>query len=148
MAMDFVRLDRIDTVVTATRNLALGALVDGVTTTTSIPSGHKVATTPMGLGDPVRKYAQLIGYASCDIKLGDHVHTHNVDFRNAGLEYEFSTDLRPILPAKKQDPRKEDCQRLSKLVPPSATIILETLFFWGTRLYFGELDYFGEPDFF
>jgi len=103
MEMDFIRLDRADTVVTATRILALGTLVDGVLTTGQIPSGHKVATIQMALGDPVRKYSQLIGYASCDIMPGDHVHTHNVDFRNTATEYEFSTDLRPMLPAAKQD---------------------------------------------
>jgi altronate hydrolase len=103
MEMDFIRLDRADTVVTATRILALGTLVDGVLTTAQIPSGHKVATIQMALGDPVRKYSQLIGYASCDIMPGDHVHTHNVDFRNTATEYEFSTDLRPMLPAAKQD---------------------------------------------
>ena len=101
--MDFIRLDRADTVVTATRILALGTFVDGVSTTAQIPSGHKVATIQMALGDPVRKYSQLIGYASCDIMPGDHVHTHNVDFRNTATEYEFSTDLRPMLPAAKQD---------------------------------------------
>ena len=101
--MDFVRLDRADTVVTATRSLALGTLVDGVATTVSIPSGHKVATAQMSVGDPVRKYAQLIGYASQDIVPGDHVHTHNVDFRNTAMKYEFSTALRPVAPAAKQD---------------------------------------------
>ena len=101
--MDFVRLDRADTVVTSTRSLSIGTLVDGVSTTALIPSGHKAATTQMGLGDPVRKYAQLIGYASSNIMPGDHVHTHNVDFRNTAMEYEFSTDLRPVLPATKQD---------------------------------------------
>jgi altronate hydrolase len=103
MEMNFIRLDRADTVVTATRILALGTLVDGVLTTAQIPSGHKVATIQMALGDPVRKYSQLIGYASCDIMPGDHVHTHNVDFRNTAMEYEFSTDLRLMPPAAKQD---------------------------------------------
>ena len=101
--MNFIRLDRADTVITATRILALGTLVDGVLTTAQIPSGHKVATIQMALGDPVRKYSQLIGYASCDIMPGDHVHTHNVDFRNTAMEYEFSTDLRLMPPAAKQD---------------------------------------------
>ena len=101
--MNFIRLDRADTVVTATRILALGTLVDGVLTTAQIPSGHKMATIQMALGDPVRKYSQLIGYASCDIMPGDHVHTHNVDFRNTAMEYEFSTDLRLMPPAAKQD---------------------------------------------
>jgi altronate hydrolase len=103
MEMNFIRLDRADTVVTATRILALGTLVDGALTTAQIPSGHKVATIQMALGDPVRKYSQLIGYASCDIMPGDHVHTHNVDFRNTAMEYEFSTDLRLMPPAAKQD---------------------------------------------
>ena len=101
--MNFIRLDRADTVVTATRILALGTLVDGALTTAQIPSGHKVATIQMALGDPVRKYSQLIGYASCDIMPGDHVHTHNVDFRNTAMEYEFSTDLRLMPSPAKQD---------------------------------------------
>ena len=101
--MDFVRLDRADTVVTAKRSLKLGSLIEGVASRVAIPSGHKVATQAMAAGDPVRKYAQLIGYASQDIDPGDHVHTHNVDFRNTAMEYEFSTDLRPVALAAKKD---------------------------------------------
>ena len=101
--MDFVRLDRADTVVTATRSLAVGVTIEDVVTTTLIPSGHKIATTAMRAGEPVRKYAQLIGYASHDISPGDHVHTHNVAFRNTDMAYEFSTDLRPVVPAITKD---------------------------------------------
>ncbi|MGH1578595.1 UxaA family hydrolase [Planktotalea sp.] len=101
--MDFVRLDRTDTIVTATRTLAVGIPVEGIKTRATIPSGHKVATQAMEKGAPVRKYAQLIGYASCDIEAGDHVHTHNVEFRNTEFEYEFSTDLRPVAPSKSVD---------------------------------------------
>ena len=36
----------------------------------------------------------MIGYASLDIKSGDHVHTHNVAFRNTKADYEFSTNIR------------------------------------------------------
>ena len=75
--MDFVRLDRADAVVTATKNLAVGMRIGDITVRDVIPSGHKVATQAMGVGDPVRKYAQIIGYASCEILPGDHVHTHN-----------------------------------------------------------------------
>ena len=102
--MDFVRLDRADTVVTAARALEVGVTIEGITTNAPIPSGHKVATTAMRAGDPVRKYAQLIGYASRDIAEGDHVHTHNVEFRNTDMAYEYATDLRPIAPATTQDP--------------------------------------------
>ena len=73
--MDFVRLDRADTVVTATRSLSPGSEVERIAIRSAIPSGHKVATQAMPAGDPVRKYAQIIGYASCDILPGDHVHT-------------------------------------------------------------------------
>ncbi len=45
-------------------------------------------------GGEIRKYAQLIGYASEDIPPGAHVHTHNVEFRNTDTAYEFGTNLR------------------------------------------------------
>lgn len=101
--MDFVRLDRADTVVTATRSLEVGVAIEDVSTNALIPSGHKVATVAMKTGDPVLKYSQLIGYASEDIAPGDHVHTHNVEFRNTDTAYEFSTDLRPVTPAETVD---------------------------------------------
>ncbi len=62
-----------------------------------------MALETINKGDPVLKYAQVIGYASEDIAAGDHIHTHNLEFRNVDQEYEFSTDLRPIEPATKQD---------------------------------------------
>ncbi|MEX0276971.1 MAG: UxaA family hydrolase [Ruegeria sp.] len=97
--MSFVRLDRTDSVVIATRSLEQGTEIESVVTNGRIPSGHKVATTALNAGDPVRKYAQIIGYASQEIQPGDHVHTHNMTFRDTGVRYEFSTDLHPIAPA-------------------------------------------------
>lgn len=94
----FVRLDPADTVVTATRALEKGTDIEGVATTGLIPSGHKIATVAIPTGGEVRKYAQLIGYAAADIAPGDHVHTHNVAFRNTDMDYEFGTDLRPVTP--------------------------------------------------
>ena len=96
--MDFIRLDPSDTVVTATRALEVGAAVEGVATRALIPSGHKIATCDMPTGEAIRKYAQVIGYAACDIAAGDHVHTHNVEFRGTDVDYEFSTNLRPVAP--------------------------------------------------
>ncbi|WP_415401198.1 UxaA family hydrolase [Tateyamaria sp. SN3-11] len=97
--MDFIRLDPSDTVVTATRALQVGVAVDGVATRALIPSGHKIATVGMASGTAIRKYAQVIGYAAADIAAGDHVHTHNVEFRATDVEYEFGTNLRPVPPA-------------------------------------------------
>ena len=98
-----VRLDPSDNVVTAIKPLQTGEAVEGNATTSLIPRGHKIATERLMPGDPVRKYAQVIGYASEEIDPGDHVHTHNVEFRNTDADYEFSTDLRPVEPAGTQD---------------------------------------------
>ncbi|MEM9872335.1 MAG: altronate dehydratase family protein [Pseudomonadota bacterium] len=97
--MSFIRLDPADTVVTATASLEVGVTVEGTQTRTLIPSGHKIATQAMDKGDVIRKYAQVIGYAAQDIAAGDHVHTHNVAFRNTDTAYEFGTNLRPATPA-------------------------------------------------
>ncbi|MGX9357419.1 UxaA family hydrolase [Roseobacteraceae bacterium S113] len=96
---DFIRLDPSDSVVTATRALEVGHGVEATATRALIPSGHKIATRDHAPGDVVRKYAQIIGYASAPIAAGDHVHTHNVDFRNTDMAYEFGTDLRAVTPA-------------------------------------------------
>ena len=99
-----VRLDPADNVVSALRPLEVGAEVEpGVAARALIPRGHKVATAPVARGEVVRKYAQVIGYAAEDIAPGDHVHTHNVEFRNTSVDYEFSTDLRPVPRAETPD---------------------------------------------
>lgn len=100
---NFIRLDPDDNVVTATRALEAGQTVERTSTTGLVPSGHKVATQSIKAGEQVRKYAQLIGFASQDIAPGDHVHTHNVAFRNTDTAYEFSTDMRPVAPVPEGD---------------------------------------------
>mgnify|MGYP001953944646 CR=1 FL=1 len=95
----YIRLDQRDNVVTAARPLELGAEVEGITTNALIARGHKVAIADIAAGAPVLKYAQLIGYAASDIAAGDHVHTHNLEFRAVDQAYEFGTDLRPVTPA-------------------------------------------------
>ncbi|MGA9252079.1 MAG: altronate dehydratase family protein [Roseobacter sp.] len=96
--MDTVRLDAADNVVTATHALQVGVTIEDTQTKALIPTGHKIATQNIAKGDAVRKYAQIIGYASTDIEAGAHVHTHNVEFRNTDMEYEYATDLRPVTP--------------------------------------------------
>lgn len=43
-----------------------------------IPSGHKFALVPIGRGDEVIKYGEAIGVAILPIRVGEHVHIHNV----------------------------------------------------------------------
>jgi altronate hydrolase len=97
--MKTVRLSAKDNVVTAKESLAVGE--EGATQ--PIPRGHKMATTAIAKGEAVRKYAQVIGYAHTDIAAGEHVHTHNLDFRNVDTEYEIATNMHPVAPAEKRD---------------------------------------------
>lgn len=43
-----------------------------------IPIYHKFAIVNVKAGDLVYKYGQVIGKATEDIKVGQHVHTHNI----------------------------------------------------------------------
>lgn len=43
-----------------------------------ISMGHKVALLPMKEGDKVIKYGAVIGQATRPIRVGDHVHVHNM----------------------------------------------------------------------
>ncbi len=53
--------------------------------------GHKYALIDIKKGEDVIKYGSPIGYASCDIKAGEHVHTHNLKTKLSGeLEYTYS----------------------------------------------------------
>ncbi|TCO71931.1 UxaA family hydrolase [Rhodovulum euryhalinum] len=92
--MRTLRLSQADNVVTALAALAPGE--EGARE--PIPRGHKMATQAIPKGAPVRKYAQVIGYAASDIAAGAHVHTHNLAFRAVETAYEFATNLRPVDP--------------------------------------------------
>ena len=53
--------------------------------------GHKYALCNIACGDDVIKYGFPIGHATCDIAVGEHVHTHNVKTNLGGnLEYTYS----------------------------------------------------------
>jgi altronate hydrolase len=69
-----------------------------------IPQGHKIAVHAIAAGAPVRKYGQIIGFASSAIAAGDHVHAHNLGVKEFGRDYEFGTDLKtfPPVPADEQ----------------------------------------------
>ncbi|HEY4461444.1 MAG TPA: altronate dehydratase family protein, partial [Streptosporangiaceae bacterium] len=54
-----------------------------------IPRGHKVALAGIAAGDPVLRYGQIIGFAAADIAAGDHVHVHNVEYREFERAYDF-----------------------------------------------------------
>ena len=42
-----------------------------------VAKGHKIATAPIAVGEPIRKFGQIIGFASKPIAPGEWVHEHN-----------------------------------------------------------------------
>ena len=50
----------------------------------------------MAQGAAVRRYGQVIGFATTAIAPGDHVHTHNLAFGIVPHEYEIGVDVRPV----------------------------------------------------
>ncbi len=62
-----------------------------------IPAGHKFALKDIAKGEFVIKYGEVIGRASCDIKKGDWVHTHNVKSHlDENFEYEYNPQLAEV----------------------------------------------------
>lgn len=91
-----IRLNANDNVVVARTEILPNTAIPGegeVSTLAPIPRGHKIATAAIAKGDPVRKYDQIIGFAMEDIPVGDHIHTHNCEFRMFERDYAYSTEL-------------------------------------------------------
>jgi altronate hydrolase len=63
-----------------------------------IALGHKVALCAIAAGEPVRKYGQIIGFASRSIAAGSHVHLHNLRADLFERDYAFASE-RPPVPA-------------------------------------------------
>src|SRR5215467_9035864 len=62
-----------------------------------IRPGHKVARRAVATGAPVRRYGQVIGFATRDIAVGDHVHTQNLGIGELSADrYEIGVDVRPV----------------------------------------------------
>ena len=96
-----LRLNPADDVVIARRQLVTGTLIksESVTVSGLIPPGHKLATRAISKGSPVRRYNQIIGFATREIRPGEHVHLHNLGIgaEHGAFErdYAFCADVRP-----------------------------------------------------
>ena len=64
----------------------------------SIAPGHKVAVMDVEAGAPVRKYGQIIGFASRAIARGAWVHVHNLTADLFDRDYAHATESAPPLP--------------------------------------------------
>ncbi|HEV8029523.1 MAG TPA: altronate dehydratase family protein [Stellaceae bacterium] len=92
-----IRLHPSDNVVVARLDLLPGTALpeEGIAAHGAVPAGHKIATAPIAPGEPVRKYGQILGFATEAVRPGEHVHTHNLAMGDFDRDYAFGIDARP-----------------------------------------------------
>jgi altronate hydrolase len=93
----YLRLNPADDVVIACRELETGSnlLKENVICRERIPAGHKVATRAIARGEPLRRYNQIIGFATQPIEPGFHVHVHNLEVRDFARDYAYGETYQP-----------------------------------------------------
>lgn len=93
-----IRLNPADDVVIARLELAPGTTLvkeGNLAVAGKIPAGHKVAVRAVKKGEPVRRYNQIIGFATRDIAAGEHVHVQNLAMGDFERDYAFSANVTP-----------------------------------------------------
>ena len=92
-----IRLNAADNVVVARSDLLPGTTLpgEGVTVVEHVPAGHKVATQAIGAGEAVRKYDQIIGFASEAVAPGQHLHVQNVEMKDFARDYAACSEAKP-----------------------------------------------------
>ena len=94
-ALAVIRLNPLDDVLIARQPLVKGLqLAEGIDVREAVPSGHKIAARAIAAGQPVRRYGQIIGFASRPIEAGQHVHTHNLAMGDFSRDYAFGVDAK------------------------------------------------------
>lgn len=124
MEQTTIRLNEHDNVIIATRQLMQGNTAEGITVTGLIPAGHKMAAEAIAQGSPVRRYNQIIGVATKDIKPGQHVHTHNMEMLDFDRDYNFCAH-------RKEVPVNDQADQFLGIVRPDGRV--------ATRNYIGIL---------
>jgi altronate hydrolase len=100
-----VRLHPRDDVAITAKNLAAGTTLfigagwddtGTVVLCQAVPSGHKIALRQLEAGVPIRRYGQVIGFASRAISPGEHVHTHNLGIQALAHDYAVGEGVQPV----------------------------------------------------
>ncbi|NEU30883.1 UxaA family hydrolase [bacterium LRH843] len=71
-ALELIPADSVVNLLSKEKKISVKVLKD-------IEFGHKFAVAPIAKGENVLKYGEIIGRATENIKLGDHVHMHNLE---------------------------------------------------------------------
>jgi altronate hydrolase len=93
-----IRLNPADDVVIARIEIPEGTMLlrENVRTAVRVPPGHKIAVRAVKRGDAVRRYNQIIGFATRDIAAGEHVHVHNLAMGDFERDYAFCADVKAV----------------------------------------------------
>ena len=99
-----IKLSANDNIVVAVDQIPQGASAAGVTARERIPRGHKMAVVPIAQDEPIRKFGQIIGFASKDLLPGDWLHEHNVVMHDFARDYQFAQGAKndEILPVEQR----------------------------------------------
>ena len=92
-----IRLNPADDVVIARVEIPEGTTLlkeHNVRVAARVPAGHKIAVREIKSGSPVRRYNQIIGFATRDIHAGEHVHVHNIAMGDFDRDYAFCADAK------------------------------------------------------
>lgn len=105
MERKLIKIEEHDNVAVAVESIKRGQTVIAgqteVTAQEDIPFGHKIALRDIEAEEAVIKYGYAIGHASCPIKKGSWVHSHNLATNLKGmLTYTYEPDIpaRPMFP--------------------------------------------------
>src|SRR5262249_5863991 len=93
-----VHLHEADNVAVAVDGLDSGAEWNNVRLPRRVPRGHKLAIQPIAAGEPVRKFGQIIGFATSPIGIGGGGHGRNVAIRDFTRGYEFAEEAGAEVP--------------------------------------------------
>jgi len=93
-----IRLHANDDVVIARVEIPTATVVarENVRAAERIPAGHKLAVRDIGEGRPVKRYDQIIGFATRAIKAGEHVHVHNLAMGEFERDYAYCAEVKPV----------------------------------------------------
>ncbi len=87
--MKCIKIHNLDSVAVAVEPLKSGETVivenEEIALLNDIPAGHKFALKDIPQNENIIKYAYPIGHAKCDIKKGEHIHTHNTKSNLSGV---------------------------------------------------------------
>lgn len=100
---EFIKIHSRDNVVIALKNFSAGDFVEvegkQIVLLNDVERGHKIAIADITSGEDVIKYGYPIGYATTDIRTGEHVHVHNVRTKLQDVnDYSYNPHLHGELP--------------------------------------------------